>query len=123
MSLPDLHACSDARPGGYRDISPPEAHAHLDALRAIDVREPDEFTGPLGHVPGAQLIPLSTVAASVGHLDPTAPTLVICRSGGRSARAACELARLGFTDLYNLAGGMIAWDAHDLPRHAGGASH
>jgi rhodanese-related sulfurtransferase len=119
MSLPALLAASDARPGGYRDLPPLEAAAHLAALHLVDVREPDEFTGPLGHVPGAELIPLSTVRTSVGQLDPAAPTLVICRSGGRSARAASELVALGFTEVYNLAGGMLAWDAHELPREGG----
>lgn len=107
---------SELRPGGYRDVSTRAALPHLDALRLIDVREPDEYTGPLGHLPGAELVPLNTVVAAAAAWDREAPILLICRSGGRSARAATALSGLGFKNLFNLVGGMLAWDADQLPR-------
>lgn len=110
---------SDAQPGGYRDVSPLAALAHLDDLRLVDVREPDEFVGPLGHVPGTELVPLSTVTTVAAAWSRDEPILLICRSGRRSARAATALAGMGFTTLFNLVGGMIAWDAGSLPRIRG----
>jgi rhodanese-related sulfurtransferase len=107
---------SDAQPAGYRDLPPLGALHHLGELRLVDVREPDEFIGPLGHVPGAELVPLLTIAAAVADWDRDAPVLLICRSGGRSARAATVLAGMGFRNLFNLVGGMLAWDANALPR-------
>jgi rhodanese-related sulfurtransferase len=84
-------------------------------LRLVDVREPDEFVGELGHVDGAELVPLATVGA-VAQGWPRDQTLVmICRSGGRSGRAARELVGLGFTTVMNLKGGMLAWNAASLP--------
>lgn len=106
---------AEARPGGYHDLAPSVAAEHRGALRLIDVREPDEFDGPLGHIDGAELVPLATLPAFAASLDRQAPMLLICRSGARSARAATMLAAAGFTALYNLAGGMLVWEATGLP--------
>lgn len=105
---------SEPRAGGYHDVAPAIAAAHLTTLRLVDVREPDEFVGPLGHVPGAELVPLGTLPSAAPTLEPDAPVLLICRSGARSARAATMLATLGFRHVYNLAGGMLAWEAAGL---------
>ncbi len=105
---------SDARPG-YRDVPPLVALDHVGALRLVDVREPDEFVGPLGHLGGADLVPLSTLADAATAWDRQAPILLICRSGVRSARAATLLAGMGFRNLFNLMGGMLAWEANALP--------
>lgn len=107
---------SDAQPAGFRDLSPLGALHHLGELRLVDVREPDEYVGPLGHIPGAELVPVSTVAAAAAAWDRDTPVLLICRSGARSARAGAALAGMGFRHLYNLVGGMLAWDANGLPR-------
>lgn len=115
MVPPLLLSRSDAQPGGYRDVAPLEALPHLGELRLVDVREPDEFVGPLGHVPGAELVPLSTVPAAAAAWNRDEPVLLVCRSGGRSARAATTLASMGFRHLFNLVGGMIAWEANALP--------
>ena len=113
-----LLARSDPHPAGYREISPLAAQHHLGDLRVIDVREPDEFVGPLGHVPGAELVPLATLAGAAAGWRRDKPLLLICRSGGRSSRAAILLAGMGFRQLFNLAGGMLVWDANGLPRVA-----
>jgi rhodanese-related sulfurtransferase len=119
MVTPVLVSRSDARPGGYRDISPLAALEHLGELRLVDVREPDEFVGPLGHLKGSELIPMGAVLSAAGSWDRQAPLLLICRSGARSARVAVALAGMGFQHLFNLSGGMLAWDANGLPRELG----
>jgi sulfur-carrier protein adenylyltransferase/sulfurtransferase len=100
---------------GYRDISPQALFAARGEVRLIDVREPDEFTGELGHLPGAELVPLATVGARAASWDRAAELVVICRSGARSGRAAEELVRAGFQHVMNLAGGMLAYNAAQLP--------
>lgn len=96
------------------DLDPADAAKRGD-LQLIDVREPHEFTGELGHVPGARLVPLGMLPAVVGDLDRERATLVVCRSGARSSRAIGELAKQGFRHLYNLRGGMLAWNEAHLP--------
>jgi rhodanese-related sulfurtransferase len=115
--IPDrLLSRSDAQAAGFRDLSPLGALHHLGDLRLVDVREPDEYLGALGHIPGAELVPVSTVTAAAADWDRDAPVLLICRSGARSARAGTALAAMGFRNLYNLVGGMLAWDANGHPR-------
>jgi len=106
-----------ARPmrGGYRDVSPPAAYQARETTRLVDVREPLEFTGELGHIPGAELVPLATLDRHFGGWDKNAEIIVICRSGARSSGAAETLARAGFRRVMNLAGGMIAYNAAQLP--------
>jgi len=84
----------------------------------LDVREPFEFAGPFGrHAPGAVLVPLATVPQRLDVLpdDPEAEVLVICRSGGRSARAAEYLIETGRRRVFNVMGGTDAWVAAGLP--------
>ena len=99
----------------YRDITPAELAAAAPRPRIIDVREPDEFTGELGHVPGAELVPLSTLEDRARTWSTNQPLVVVCRSGARSARAAIALIGLGFADVSNLAGGTIAHVVAGLP--------
>lgn len=72
----------------------------------IDVREPDEYAE--GHVPGAPLIPLGTVPDRGGEVPSSGEVLVICKSGGRSRKAA-EVLRGQGIDAVNVAGGTMAW--------------
>lgn len=109
LSWPRMNA--RPAPGAYHDIDVP----HLDHVPAtvdiIDVREPGEFTGELGHLPGARLVPLGTIAAAAASWDRDRELLVVCRSGGRSARAAAALVEMGFRRVANLRGGMLAVNA------------
>ena len=75
-------------------------------LRLIDVREPDEYES--GHVAGAELIALGTVADNIVALRGDGPVYVICKSGGRSMRA-CEFLDEQGVDAVNIAGGTMAW--------------
>lgn len=78
----------------------------------IDVREPVEFAA--GHVPGARLIPLSTVPAALAEFPSDEPVYVICEVGARSAHAASFLSQRGI-DARNVDGGTQAWVAAGYP--------
>ncbi|HYH78663.1 MAG TPA: molybdopterin-synthase adenylyltransferase MoeB [Longimicrobium sp.] len=80
-----------------------------DPLTIVDVREPFEWEiGNLaGH--GARLIPLKELSGRAGEIDPADEVVVHCRSGARSARAVEILRGKGYTRLWNLQGGILAW--------------
>lgn len=101
--------------GGYRDISPEATFAARADVRLVDVREPHEFVGELGHVPGAELVPLAGVGDAARTWDRDAEIILICRSGARSGRAAEALVAAGFRRVMNLAGGMLAYNCMQLP--------
>jgi glyoxylase-like metal-dependent hydrolase (beta-lactamase superfamily II)/rhodanese-related sulfurtransferase len=83
----------------------------------LDVREPEEFVGELGHVAGSLLVPLDALEHRLpklaGYVDHD--VVVVCRAGARSASAGAILRRAGFRRVYNLTGGMLAWHAAGLP--------
>lgn len=81
------------------------------AVQIVDVRETSEYNGPLGHIRGAVLIPLGELAARAGDLARERPVVAVCRSGARSAQACVILQRMEFSDVANLAGGMLRWRA------------
>lgn len=95
----------------YQDIEPEDLDRVVarDGLRIIDVREPHEFYGELGHIDGAELVPLRELAATATSWNPGSALLVVCRSGGRSGQAAAYLASVGFSRVVNLRGGMMAY--------------
>ena len=83
--------------------------------RLIDVREPAEWTGELGHIAGAELMPLGTVQANVAKVNGEAREIIsICKMGGRAMQAAQFWAQQGLT-VRVLQGGMTAWNAEKLP--------
>jgi sulfur dioxygenase len=100
---------------GINEIDPDWVSDHAAELQIVDVREPGEFSGVLGHIPGATLIPLERLRDGSAHLDREKPTIAVCRSGARSAQAVAILEKAGFTKVANLAGGMIGWNGHRLP--------
>lgn len=75
----------------------------------LDVREPDEYAA--GHIPGSILIPLGDLDHSerLKEIDPSQKIVVICRSGNRSEFGQQMLMDMGFTDVYNLTGGIQRW--------------
>ncbi len=101
--------------GGVPEVEADWVAANAAAVSLVDVREPDEFHGPLGHAPGAELIPLATLAARSTSLSRERPIVTICRSGGRSGKAALELSALGFARVASLRGGMSGWVEKRLP--------
>ncbi|MDH4061922.1 MAG: rhodanese-like domain-containing protein [Aquincola sp.] len=80
-------------------------------VQIVDVRETVEFDGPLGHIPGAMLIPMDQLPARLAELDRSRPVVTVCRSGTRSAQAAVLLGKAGVSNVANLAGGMLRWRA------------
>ena len=94
---------------GIWEVDPHWVEEHLRDVQVIDVREPDEYTGPLGHIPGATLIPLGGFAAAAPGLSKEKPIVTVCRAGGRSAQAFTTLKKLGFDKVANLPGGMLRW--------------
>ena len=106
--------------GGIWEIQPAAleervAGGHAHDIQIIDVREPAEFTDALGHIPRARLLPLSELASRVSEVDADRPVVTVCRSGARSAQATVLLQKSGFTQVANLAGGMLRWRAESLP--------
>ena len=96
-------------------LSPTALPALPQRARVIDVREPEEFWGHLGHIPGAKLVPLGHLAAAAEPWDRHLPIVAVCRSGARSTRAVELLAAMGFSEVRNLEGGMLAYAAAGLP--------
>lgn len=102
-------------PAGHRDALPEQVFAEGCAARIVDVRDRDEFTGALGHVPCAELVPLRSLAAASASWNHDEAVVLICRSGRRSEQAATALTASGFRRVVNMVGGMLAWNAARLP--------
>jgi len=75
----------------------------------VDVRQPDEFAA--GHIEGAKLMPLDTLAAAYAQLPRDVKLVVYCRSGHRSAQAVTFLLAHGYANAVSLDGGYLAWTA------------
>ncbi|MCC6619838.1 MAG: rhodanese-like domain-containing protein [Deltaproteobacteria bacterium] len=99
----------------HEDLVPAAVEPLRGKARIIDVREPEEFVGDLGHIPEAELVPLGRLGVAARAWPKDAELIMVCRSGARSGRAAAELARAGFTRVHNMLGGMMRW------RHEGRA--
>jgi len=95
---------------GVQDVDPREVLEKSADLVLIDVRQPEEYVGELGHVPGSQLIVLDTLPDRISELPKNKPVVLICRSGARSARATAFLKNQGFAEVYNMKGGMLMWN-------------
>ncbi len=87
---------------------------HKNAL-VLDVREKKEFDA--GHILNAKLVPLLKLKESIGELERyrDQPIVVVCRSGQRSSTACALLGNRGFNQVYNLSGGILAWQKAELP--------
>lgn len=83
--------------------------AAADAFVLLDVRQPEEYEAE--HLPGAKLIPLAELGARLPELDPEKPAIVYCAIGGRSRVASQVLAGKGFKEVFNLSGGIKAWNS------------
>ncbi len=110
-----LYETARPNPAGYRDVTHADVKLPAQGYRLVDVREPHEYTGELGHIAGAVLMPMNSVPAHAGQWNKDEELLFICKSGGRSGNVAAALARMGFTKVMNLTGGMLGWNAAGLP--------
>lgn len=102
---------------GFKELNPNEAIQLINRENALvlDVREEGEFRD--GHIVDARHIPLGSLEKRLEELSAykDQPVLVSCRSGHRSANACGLLKKNGFNKIYNLQGGMIAWQNAGLP--------
>jgi rhodanese-related sulfurtransferase len=102
-----------------REIRPQELADRLAAgepVYLLDVRRPWEHA--TASLPGSYLVPLHELAARAGEIEPQpgAPVVVYCHHGIRSLSAVALLERLGFRDVWSLAGGIDAWSLLIDPR-------
>lgn len=88
------------------------AAARADGATVLDVREPAEYVE--GHIPGAELVPLSRLDAQLPYLRGRRPVFVVCESGARSRSAAEQLQQAGLTPVV-LRGGTAQWRAAEQP--------
>jgi rhodanese-related sulfurtransferase len=84
-------------------------------MRVIDVRQMQEIA--TGTVPKAEAFPLHILPAKIHELSHEEKLVIICRSGARSAQACLFLQQQGFSNVYNLRGGMIGWTQCGLPAY------
>ncbi|MGH6973174.1 MAG: MBL fold metallo-hydrolase [Stellaceae bacterium] len=106
---------------GIWEIQPQWLEENAISVQIIDVREPDEFEGPLGRIRGATLISLGDLTRRAGELRGEQPIVAVCRAGSRSAQATIILQQAGFDKVANLAGGMLRWRAEGHPVEGGRA--
>jgi rhodanese-related sulfurtransferase len=104
------------------DLIGMSAAAGLPAPLLLDVRESWEFALAAIHIDGLQTLPMpmNSVPARLGELDPAQPVVCICHHGVRSAQVVAFLERQGFGAIYNLAGGIDAWSTQvdaGVPRY------
>jgi rhodanese-related sulfurtransferase len=100
-----------------KQISVTDLHQQLQNNNSpllVDVRSPEEYECD-GHIEGSRLLPLQMLMARADELPQDKPIVCVCRSGNRSQVACEQLASMGFSDVTNLAGGMIDWKRHGLP--------
>jgi hydroxyacylglutathione hydrolase len=94
---------------GVDDITPDELREKKSQVRIIDVRRPDEWVGEFGHIEEAELITLNHLPDSIDNLPKDQTIVFVCRSGNRSAQAAAFAKENGFTNVFNMRGGMMEW--------------
>jgi rhodanese-related sulfurtransferase len=92
-----------------------EKHDHSEKTMLIDVREQDEWDA--GHIPGAHHMPKGVLLEQIQSLVPQKDTIIYlqCKSGGRSQQAACLLLTQGYTQVFNVVGGITAWASAGYP--------
>lgn len=106
-----IFSCNKRLPSKAKLVSAEDMQSLLqqDNIQLIDVRTPKEFNG--GHIENALNINFfaPTFTEDIKALDKNKPVILYCRSGKRSAKSAKKFIEAGFTDLYNLDGGIIKW--------------
>ena len=102
---------------GYSSVTPSQSTQLInhDEAMIIDVREVNEYSE--GHIINSLHIPLSTLNKRMSEIEKHKANKVIvaCRSGHRSANACANLKKAGFENVFNLSGGVMAWQNANLP--------
>ena len=114
--LPRLFRKLRAREIGWIDTTElRRSLASANAPMVIDVRQPEEFSAPPGHLPGAVNVPLAGVADRAAEFaDGHRPIVLVCKTDRRSARAAETLQAAGLRDVAVLRGGTDGWHQQGL---------
>ncbi len=103
--------------GGYKEVGTTEATRLMNEANTLilDVRSQAEFSA--GHIGRAKHIPVDQLLKRMNEVEKSKsePVLVYCKSGQRASMACRLLKKAGFTQLFNLAGGINAWVQADLP--------
>lgn len=102
--------------GGIPEIDPRWVAEHRSDLHVLDVRDTDEARSEGDRIDGSLVIPLGELAQRIHEVPKDKPVVTVCRSGGRSAQAVVLLRKSGWTDLANMSGGMLAWNALSADR-------
>jgi phage shock protein E len=84
-----------------------------DDVYVIDVREQWEYDD--GHIPGVTLIPMNEVPNRLDEIPTDKDVVVTCRSGNRSGQITDYLRQIGFDNVHNMSGGIVAWEAAGYP--------
>ncbi|MSP43834.1 MAG: rhodanese-like domain-containing protein [Alphaproteobacteria bacterium] len=119
-SLPRLLRRSGGRGNETKWIEPEILATALDEKAdwiLLDVRNPDEFSGPMGHIPGARNLPVEQLVSAPSNLGlpPDKRIVMVCLTDKRSARAAQVLGGAGFGRVFVLRGGMQRWSEEGRP--------
>lgn len=98
-----------------KNITPQELQEWMkrDRVHLVDVRTAAEVA--CGKIPHGDPLPLHLLPQRINDLDKNSTTIFYCQMGGRSAQAAAFAASHGFTDVYNLQGGIAEWARAGLP--------
>ncbi len=103
---------------GFKNITVAELQAMMErnGVHLVDVRTDAEISR--GKIPQGDPLPLHLLPLRLGGMNKDSTTVFYCQVGGRSAQAAAFAAASGFTDVYNLQGGISAWAQAGLPIEA-----
>lgn len=112
-----IYSFIGARLRGYKNINPAMATQLINQEDAVivDVREDNEYAK--GHIINSVHVPLGYLKERLKELDKykSKPVVVGCKTGQRSGQACATLKKEGFEQVYNLSGGVTAWQADNLP--------
>jgi len=97
---------------GHWDISSDELFSVLSLVQVIDVREKEEYLGPLGFIKGSKNIPLNEISENKAYFDQQKNYVFVCRAGGRSVQAIKNAGLYKNQNAASLRGGMIDWRAN-----------
>ncbi len=117
VSLMLIHSLVGEKLRGYSSVSPSQSTQMINRDNALilDVRENNEYSE--GHIINSLHIPLSNLKSRISDLEKhkTQKVIVACRTGHRSSQACVNLKKEGFEQVFNLSGGVMAWESASLP--------
>ncbi len=98
----------------HLEVTPRWLDRHRCGVRVIDLREPEELTGSVGHIDGAEAVPILAVPRAATSWNRGDPIVLVCKQGRRSHGTAVLLESMGFSRVASLAGGMEGWSRAGL---------